>query len=185
MQSSRTRGIAAALLAAVTFGLTVPVAKAWFGGINPWLLAGVVYPGSGLGLATWAATQRRAWSVPRNQLPWLAGAVLAGGILAPVLLLVGRIGRAPGAGLSGTASLVVAAVDVAATVSRSASGSPSSVVQEAAPSPAELTASRASRTRCDRSSAGARGASPRSFCSRPCGEGCPAGSACTAAPGRG
>ena len=27
MQSSRTRGIAAALLAAVTFGLTVPVAK--------------------------------------------------------------------------------------------------------------------------------------------------------------
>ena len=92
MQSSRTRGIAAALLAAVTFGLTVPVAKAWFGGINPWLLAGLLYLGSGLGLATWAATPRRAWSVPRNQLPWLAGAVLAGGILAPVLLLVGLRG---------------------------------------------------------------------------------------------
>jgi drug/metabolite transporter (DMT)-like permease len=92
MQSSRTRGIAAALLAAVTFGMTVPAAKAWLGGINPWLLAGLLYLGSGLGLAVWAAMQRRPWSVPRNELPWLAGAVLAGGILAPVLLLFGLRG---------------------------------------------------------------------------------------------
>ena len=92
MQPSRTRGIAAALLAAVTFGVTVPIAKAWFGGISPWLLAGLLYLGSGLGLAIWAATQRRPWSVPRKDLPTLAGAVLAGGIVAPVLLLFGLRG---------------------------------------------------------------------------------------------
>lgn len=92
MQPRQIRGIAAALLAAATFGMTVPIAKAWFGGINPWLLAGLLYLGSGLGLTAWAATQRRPWSVRRNELPWLAGAVLAGGILAPVLLLFGLRG---------------------------------------------------------------------------------------------
>ena len=89
MRSSRTRGIAAALLAALTFGLTVPLAKAWFGGVGPWLLAGLLYLGSGIGLSVWALLRGRPWSVPRHDLPWLAGSVLAGGIVAPVLLLLG------------------------------------------------------------------------------------------------
>jgi len=89
MRSSRTRGITAALLAALTFGLTVPLAKAWFSGVGPWLLAGLLYLGSGIGLSVWAVFRGRPWSVPRRELPWLAGAVLAGGIVAPVLLLLG------------------------------------------------------------------------------------------------
>ena len=54
MRSSRTRGIAAALLAALTFGLTVPLAKAWFGGVGPWLHSGLLYLGSGICLSGWA-----------------------------------------------------------------------------------------------------------------------------------
>jgi drug/metabolite transporter (DMT)-like permease len=89
IQSSRTRGIAAALLAALTFGLTVPLAKAWFSGVGPWLLAGLLYLGSGIGLSVRAVLRGRPCSVPRRELPWLAGAVLTGGIVAPVLLLLG------------------------------------------------------------------------------------------------
>jgi drug/metabolite transporter (DMT)-like permease len=89
LPSRRTSGIVAALLAALTFGLTVPLAKAWFSGVGPWLLAGLLYLGSGIGLSAWAVLRGRPWSVPLRELPWLAGAVLAGGIVAPVLLLLG------------------------------------------------------------------------------------------------
>lgn len=92
LQPGQRRGIAAALLAAVTFGLTVPIIKAWFGEANPWLLAGLLYLGSGVGLAIWSVIRGGAWSVPRLDLPWLVGAVLAGGIVAPVLLLFGLRG---------------------------------------------------------------------------------------------
>ena len=71
----------------LTFGLTVPIIKAWFGEADPWLLAGLLYLGSGVGLAIWSVIRGGAWSVPRLDLPWLVGAVLAGGIVAPVLLL--------------------------------------------------------------------------------------------------
>lgn len=89
LQPVQSRGLAAALLAAVTFGLTVPLVKAWFGEVHPWLIAGLLYLGSGLGLTAWALVRGVAWSVPRRDLPWLAGAVLTGGIFAPVLLLFG------------------------------------------------------------------------------------------------
>ncbi len=92
LMPGQRRGIAAALLAAVTFGLTVPLVKAWHGDTNPWLLAGLLYLGSGVGLTLWAVIRGGAWTVPRHDLPWLAGAVLAGGIVAPVLLLLGLRG---------------------------------------------------------------------------------------------
>jgi drug/metabolite transporter (DMT)-like permease len=92
MESGQKRGIVAALLAAGSFGLTVPILKRGFGGVNPWMLAGLLYLGSGLGLMAWTTVRRQPWSVPRHDLPWLAGAVLAGGIVAPVLLLFGLRG---------------------------------------------------------------------------------------------
>ena len=58
--------------------------------MSPWLLAGLLYLGSGLGLAA----VRVAWrskeaGLSRGDLPWLAGAFASGGIVAPVLLLFG------------------------------------------------------------------------------------------------
>jgi drug/metabolite transporter (DMT)-like permease len=59
------------------------------------MLAGLLYAGSGLGLSAWLGATRLlrggAARAPlgRSDLPWLAGAVLVGGVLAPVLLMIG------------------------------------------------------------------------------------------------
>ncbi|MGH8863065.1 MAG: DMT family transporter [Burkholderiales bacterium] len=83
------RGIGAALGAAVLFGVTIPLAKSLLVGTSPWMLAGLLYLGSGVGLASVSVFRRQRWNVPPRDLPWLVGAVLAGGILAPVLLMLG------------------------------------------------------------------------------------------------
>src|SRR5688572_28644015 len=85
-----TIGIFYALLSAVLFGASAPLAKLLLGEISPWLLAGLLYLGSGLGLAAarlvWRSNEA---GLHKSDLPWLAGAVLSGGIVAPVLLLFG------------------------------------------------------------------------------------------------
>jgi drug/metabolite transporter (DMT)-like permease len=85
-----------ALVAAVLFGASTPVAKILLTQIEPVLLAGLLYGSSGVGLIFWwgASSRFRARraqeaSVRRTDLPWLAGATLAGGIVGPVLLMVG------------------------------------------------------------------------------------------------
>jgi len=86
----RRISILAALGAAALFGASTPAAKVLAGELPPFLLAGLLYAGSGLGLAVW-----RLWSgarpaaLGRSDWPWLAGAVLAGGVAGPVLLMVG------------------------------------------------------------------------------------------------
>jgi drug/metabolite transporter (DMT)-like permease len=45
------KGVAAALAAALLFGASTPLAKALLGTLDPWLLAGSLYLGSGIGLA--------------------------------------------------------------------------------------------------------------------------------------
>jgi drug/metabolite transporter (DMT)-like permease len=87
---TRNPGVAAALGAALLFGAATPLAKRLLADVGPWLLAGLFYLGSGLGLSL-VRVLRRA---PRPKLadgdwPWLAGAVASGGVLAPVLLLAG------------------------------------------------------------------------------------------------
>jgi len=84
--------IFAVLTAAVLFGASTPVAKALLSGISPILLAGLLYLGSGIGL--WVARLVRdrgvkASSLSRAEWPWFAGAILAGGVLGPILLMVG------------------------------------------------------------------------------------------------
>lgn len=82
--------IAAALGAAVLFGASTPAAKWLVGEIHPVLLAGLLYAGSGVGLGAWLAIRSdRIAKVPAADLPWLMGAVLAGGVLGPILLMVG------------------------------------------------------------------------------------------------
>jgi drug/metabolite transporter (DMT)-like permease len=94
-------GVPAALVAALLFGAGTPLAKLLLNTVSPWLLAGLLYLGSGLGLAVYRfLTRAPSVSLPRNEMPWFAGAVLSGGIVAPVLLMVGLTGMsAAGASL--------------------------------------------------------------------------------------
>jgi drug/metabolite transporter (DMT)-like permease len=88
-------GAAPALLAAVLFGASTPLAKALVGEMPPLLLAGLLYLGSGLGLALLIALRRwrrgnaQGEGIARADWPWLAGAIVAGGALGPVLLMLG------------------------------------------------------------------------------------------------
>lgn len=90
MNGLRHAGVRAALLAAVLFGAATPLAKLLLGDVSPWMLAGLLYCGSGLGLAAWRLIRR----APRVRLAHgdglaLAGAILCGGIAGPVLLMLG------------------------------------------------------------------------------------------------
>lgn len=97
----RQPGVAAAQAAAVLFGAGTPVAKLLLDrSVDPWLLAGLLYTGSGLGLAAYRAVTRRPRSRPASgQWPWLVGAIAAGGLAGPVLQMAG-LARMPATGAS-------------------------------------------------------------------------------------
>ncbi len=90
-------GIVAALLSALLFGVSTPLAKVLVAEVPPLALAGLLYLGSGVGLLSWRwlrqqqRTARDPGEAPlaRADWGWMAGAVLAGGIIAPVLLMLG------------------------------------------------------------------------------------------------
>lgn len=87
-------GILAALGAAVLFGASTPLAKVLVGELPPILLAGLLYLGSGIGLLGYRALRGRVARMDdaplgRPDLPWLAGAIVVGGIVGPVLLMLG------------------------------------------------------------------------------------------------
>lgn len=88
-------GISFAVLAAVLFGASTPFSKILLGKTEPVMLAGLLYLGSGIGLTTWSWLRARSKGGTRDaklkrlDLPWLAGAILAGGIIGPILLMVG------------------------------------------------------------------------------------------------
>jgi drug/metabolite transporter (DMT)-like permease len=89
------RGIVLALLAALLFGASAPFAKLLLRDASPQLLAGLLYLGSGIGLTlVWlrrrrAAAAAREAPLTRREMPWLAGAIVFGGMLGPLLLMVG------------------------------------------------------------------------------------------------
>ena len=104
--SLRSR-IALALGAAALFGLSTPAAKRLVALSDPWLLAGLLYLGSGLGLGV-LQLARRIWRgreagearLGRQDWPWLGAAILLGGCVGPVLLMFGlRYGTASDAAL--------------------------------------------------------------------------------------
>ncbi|WP_103733611.1 DMT family transporter [Pseudomonas sp. GZJR-8] len=94
-----------ALVAAALFGASTPLAKSLGLGLSPILLAGLLYLGSGIGLAGVRLIRDRGWEptgLTPSQWPWLLGAIAFGGILGPVALMFGLI-RTAGA----TASLML------------------------------------------------------------------------------
>ncbi|HEX7937425.1 MAG TPA: EamA family transporter [Gemmatimonadaceae bacterium] len=103
--SARRRGIGSALLAAALFGVSAPFAKLILAGIQPQLMAGLLYAGSGVGLAiVWVVRHAGGSRGPsdaltRKDAPWLAGAILFGGVIAPVLLMIG-LSRTPASAAS-------------------------------------------------------------------------------------
>lgn len=87
-----------ALLAAVLFGVSAPLSKVLLGEVDPILLAAFLYLGSGIGSGILLAVQRASSQgriveaqLSRSDLPWLAGAILAGGVAAPILLMFGLL----------------------------------------------------------------------------------------------
>jgi drug/metabolite transporter (DMT)-like permease len=86
------RDILYSLLAAGLFGASTPFAKQLVGNDAPVMLAGLLYLGSGVGLALIRLIRDRGWQSPNidaYEWPWLLGAVLFGGVLGPVALLIG------------------------------------------------------------------------------------------------
>lgn len=100
MIQGQNTGIVAALAAAALFGAGTPLAKLLLAHTGPWLLAALLYLGSGAGL--WLLRRlRRAPRVhmPRAEWGWLAGAIVAGGMVGPVLLMLG-LSMMPASGAS-------------------------------------------------------------------------------------
>ena len=96
----RRPGVLAALGAAFLFGAGTPFAKWLLDAVNPWMLAGLLYLGSGVGLTLYRwLSHAPSVRLPRNELRWFAGAILAGGIIGPVLLMFGLTGM-PASGAS-------------------------------------------------------------------------------------
>ncbi|MEW6718712.1 MAG: EamA family transporter [Chloroflexota bacterium] len=107
-----------ALLAAFLFGASAPISKLLLAEIEPISLAAFLYLGSGLGLLLFQifrvngskATNAEA-PIKKTDMGWLAGAIIAGGIAAPIILLFG-LRDTPGA----TASLLLNFEGIATTL---------------------------------------------------------------------
>ena len=84
----RLNGATLGIASAVLFGAAMPLSKQLLDQTDPWMLAGLLYLGSGIGLGAY----RLIAGIPRprlaqRDLAWLGGAILSGGIVAPVLLM--------------------------------------------------------------------------------------------------
>lgn len=85
-----------AFVSAALFGLSTPAAKRLLGSIDPIVLAGLFYCGAGIGVAllrrlvpVLRGAKSGEVALRRADLPWLAGAIAAGGVAGPILLMAG------------------------------------------------------------------------------------------------
>jgi len=91
------QAIVIALLSAALFGLSTPAAKALLGVVDAAVLAGLLYCGAGIGVSILRRVigpaigigPAREAALSRSDVPWLAGAIFAGGIVGPLLLMLG------------------------------------------------------------------------------------------------
>ena len=113
-------GAPLALGSAALFGASTPFAKFLLGGgVSPWLLAGILYLGSGAGLTLFYVVRLMVGvasaeaSLHRSDLPWLGLTILFGGVIGPVLLMLGLSMTAASSAalllnLEGIATMVIA-----------------------------------------------------------------------------
>ncbi len=97
----RNVGVQAALVSALLFGAGTPLAKLLLNAnVSPWLLAGLLYCGSGIGLGLYRLVRRAPQvRITRAEILPLVGAVFFGGIAGPVLLMFG-LSNMPASGAS-------------------------------------------------------------------------------------
>jgi drug/metabolite transporter (DMT)-like permease len=107
-----------AVLAAALFGISTPLAKVLLGSVPPVTLASLLYLGSGVGLTLLlllrrlvGKRQKSEASLTRKDAPWLAGAIVFGGVLAPIISMVSLRGTP-----ASTASLLLNFESVATTL---------------------------------------------------------------------
>lgn len=90
------RSASPALIAALLFGASTPLAKLLVGDMPPLLLAGLLYLGSGIGLGLFLLIRRAhdpavgdQMRIPHSEVTWLLAAIVFGGVLGPALLMWG------------------------------------------------------------------------------------------------
>jgi len=85
------------LVSAFLFGVSVPFAKILVYDIPPVPLAGFLYLGAFLGLSLYSAVrmksrhvlEHKSASIEKKDIPWLIGAIIAGGVIGPICLMIG------------------------------------------------------------------------------------------------
>jgi len=92
--SGKNRAILLALGSALLAGANAPLSKLLLGNIDPLYLAALLYLGCGFGVYIFRRMRRLARTgemteagIEREDIPWLAGATLAGGVAAPIVML--------------------------------------------------------------------------------------------------
>lgn len=83
------------LVSAALFGVSTPLAKVLLDNIDPIVLAGYLYLGAFVGLAIFTMLRHltrdevKESPLEKKDIPWLSGAILAGGVLGPISLMFG------------------------------------------------------------------------------------------------
>lgn len=118
MNKAKTYPAMQAILAAALFGISTPLAKVLLGNVEPVLLSAFLYLGSGIGLVLFQSVQRltkkqakNEASLTRKDIPWLIGAIIFGGVLAPIISML-SLQKTP----ASTASLLLNFEGVATTL---------------------------------------------------------------------
>ena len=89
-RSILVKAATAALVSALLFGAGTPLAKVILGQVDPWMVAALLYLGSGVGLLAYRLATRAALpGLSRPEVGWLAAAIAFGGVAAPILLMYG------------------------------------------------------------------------------------------------
>jgi drug/metabolite transporter (DMT)-like permease len=112
-------GVPLALASAALFGAAAPLSKLLMGSIDPWWLAVILYlrAGPGLAIVHWGRPLIGLPTVEaplqRADLPWLTAVVLFGGMLGPLLLMLGLSQTSAASGslllnLEGLATMAIA-----------------------------------------------------------------------------